>query len=180
MIGLWISVMNAFLDENVSGALKRLWITKAQSKFFIFGWRLVLNRLPTRVNLVRCVILFGLHNLVCPLCCGKSENSDHLFRGYLVLEIWWINTYAWLQVDMHIEQMPSIDHIQMLQDFIKSRLKVDLLDYLALQKLYPFYGGLLVKFDGSGMIKFLSWKWFITVLKPDKNLSWSEWCNTPA
>lgn len=43
-----------------------------------------------------------------------------------------------------------------------------------------FYGGSLVKFDGLGMIKLLSWKWFITVLKPGCNLSWSEWCVTPA
>ncbi|KAI5413281.1 hypothetical protein KIW84_057761 [Lathyrus oleraceus] len=119
------SNQNAILDEVVSGALKSLWMTKTLSKFLIFGWRLSLNHLPTRLNLARCEILVGHHNLVCPLYYGESENSYHLFGGCPVSEVWWIHMCAWLQVDMPIEPMHPIDRLQALEDSIKSRLKVD-------------------------------------------------------
>lgn len=73
-------------------ALRRLWRTKAPSKILIFGWRLVLNRLPTRLNLERQGVLSGINNLLCLFCGGESKDSDHLFGGCPVSRIWWNQT----------------------------------------------------------------------------------------
>lgn len=43
-----------------------VWKSKVHRKFFIFGWRLVVNKLPTRMKLAKWGIIEGVHNMVCP------------------------------------------------------------------------------------------------------------------
>ena len=47
------------------------------SSGIICDWRLLLGRLPTRVNLVRRGIQVG--NVCCPLCNEGVETAQHLF-----------------------------------------------------------------------------------------------------
>lgn len=39
------------LDDNLLQSLTGMWKTKIPSKVLIFGWTLLLNRIPTKVNL---------------------------------------------------------------------------------------------------------------------------------
>lgn len=84
-----------------------------------------MNRLPTRINLERDGVLCILHNLVCYLCRGESEDSNYLFGGFLISGIWWIHTFTWLHIVIPIESLSPIDHIQALEVSVKARLKVD-------------------------------------------------------
>lgn len=70
---------NWVVDAHRYIALNSLWKTKVSSKVLIFCWRLILNRLPTMMELARQGVLMGSHNLVCPLCFGGKEDLDHLF-----------------------------------------------------------------------------------------------------
>jgi len=55
-----------------------LWRKDIPSKVLIFAWRLVRNRLSTKVNLFRRgVIHYEAQS--CVSGCGLSESSDHLF-----------------------------------------------------------------------------------------------------
>lgn len=149
------------LDGVVSCALKRLWKMKVPSKIWIFGGRLVLNRIPTRLNLETCGILVGQHNLVCPLYFGESEDVEHLFP---ISVGWWKNSCGWLQVDMPLSLISIIEHLQVFESSIKCRMKVDSGWIFGLAICWTiwvcgnailFYGGLLNKFEVLGMMKLL-------------------------
>jgi len=57
---------------------KFLWLKAVPLKVSIFVWRLFLNRIPARDNLVqRHVILVSDHN--CVANCGLNEDREHLF-----------------------------------------------------------------------------------------------------
>jgi len=47
-------------------------------KTFIFAWRLILNHVPTKNNLVQRRIL-ALNDQNCSANCGMNEDKDHLF-----------------------------------------------------------------------------------------------------
>ena len=51
-------------EQQQDGAFEELWKLKLPSKFVIFAWRLIRDRLPTRVNLNRRQIQVG--ELTCP------------------------------------------------------------------------------------------------------------------
>ncbi|XP_058760442.1 uncharacterized protein LOC131633769 [Vicia villosa] len=88
------------LNENVSKELSSLWKTKIPSKVSIFGWSLILNKIPTRKNLASRGILLGPDNLVCPLCLLAEEDTNHLF-GSCSVTLWWWNSFLdWLRIDV--------------------------------------------------------------------------------
>lgn len=56
------------LDHLKSKAILCLLKSKVPSKILIFDWRLILNKLSTRMELAKHGIIEGLHNVVCHLC----------------------------------------------------------------------------------------------------------------
>lgn len=69
----------AVLEAEKLRLLEYLWKIKAPSKVLIFGWRMILCRLSLRVELPKCHIIVGNHNMVCPLCFFEVESLDHIF-----------------------------------------------------------------------------------------------------
>jgi hypothetical protein len=67
--------------------LHNMWRSSAApSKVITFSWKLLRNRIPTRVNLaVRRVQMAG-GSMDCILCVGKREDADHLFIRWLGFE----------------------------------------------------------------------------------------------
>ncbi|GAU35782.1 hypothetical protein TSUD_56590 [Trifolium subterraneum] len=55
-----------------------LWVKSVPLKVNIFVWRLFLNRLPTKDNLLRRGVI-EVHQVLCATNCGKFENVTHLF-----------------------------------------------------------------------------------------------------
>ncbi|CAJ2652779.1 unnamed protein product [Trifolium pratense] len=68
-----------FQDSHVLEAIQRLWKSDVPSKVNVFGWSLLLNRLPTRAALYHRGILTNLHELSCVLCFQQAEDEKHLF-----------------------------------------------------------------------------------------------------
>lgn len=56
--------------------------SKVLSKIQIIGWRLTLNSLSTRAELVRPGIIEVAYNSVCPLCFDGIEDMEHLFYTF--------------------------------------------------------------------------------------------------
>lgn len=79
------SVMVPSVDPSLHQALDRLWLSKVLSKVFIFGWHLLLNRLPPRLELAKRGIIDGPHNVVFPLCFLEEEDVEHLFGSCFFL-----------------------------------------------------------------------------------------------
>lgn len=53
--------------------------SKVLSKIQVIGWRLILNSLSTRAELVRPGIIEVAYNPVCQLCFDEIEDVKHLF-----------------------------------------------------------------------------------------------------
>lgn len=67
------------LEINLKVVFDLLWKMKIPLKVRIFGWRLLLDRLPTRSSLVARRIISNLHDMVCVLCFNAVEDDVHLF-----------------------------------------------------------------------------------------------------
>ena len=61
---------------------------KLPPKFAVFAWRLIRDRLPTRVNLQRRHI--QVEDSTCPFCSREEESAGHLFfQCGKIIPIWW-------------------------------------------------------------------------------------------
>lgn len=69
------------------------WNKKLPLKINIFGWRLWLNRLPTRISLSHRNMV--LDNLNCPFCEEDVETLDHLFTGCCFSLLVWSEIEKW-------------------------------------------------------------------------------------
>jgi hypothetical protein len=69
----------ALLDPNVLDAIQNLWKNDVPTKVNIFGWRLLLDKLPTRATLHHRGILLNLNELPCTFCFHSLEDSFHVF-----------------------------------------------------------------------------------------------------
>lgn len=76
-------------DASTTKAFKILWAQNVPTNTQVIAWRLIWNRLQTRDELAKRGVLYGSHNLVCPLCLGLEETCHHLFIGYSVdIAVW--------------------------------------------------------------------------------------------
>jgi hypothetical protein len=93
------------LDENVLLAINKLWGNDVSSKISIFGWRLLLQRLPTRRALNRRGILLNPLDLNCILCFGHIEDASHLFFSCPFNKGVWEAVFMWLgkSISLNVE-----------------------------------------------------------------------------
>ena len=72
------------------------WQLKVPTKGAVFAWRLLRDRLPTKVNLHRRQI--EVANRSCPFCGNMEEEVGHLFfHCSKILPIWWESS-SWLNI----------------------------------------------------------------------------------
>ncbi|XP_057441534.1 uncharacterized protein LOC130733395 [Lotus japonicus] len=72
-----------------------VWSSSGPSNVKAFSWRLLLHRLPTKVNLGRRQILLSQTDPVCKLCAGEEEAASHLFCSCLFAWEVWSCCYCW-------------------------------------------------------------------------------------
>ena len=70
-------LMSDQINENQDGAFTELWKFKVPSKVVFFAWRLIRDRLPTKINLRRRNV--DIHDPTCPFYKNKEEDAAHLF-----------------------------------------------------------------------------------------------------
>ncbi|KAI5384585.1 hypothetical protein KIW84_071548 [Lathyrus oleraceus] len=69
-------------ESALKTTLELIWNTKIPMKVKIFGWRLLLDRLPTRSNLVVRGAISNIHDKVCVFCFNFVEDNNHVFISY--------------------------------------------------------------------------------------------------
>lgn len=52
------------------------WCCKAPSKVLAFSWQLVLDRLPTRNNILRRLVILDASQITCVLCGSHDETAN--------------------------------------------------------------------------------------------------------
>ena len=75
---------------------KQIWNTKAVGPAQVCAWRVLLGKLPTRVNLVRRQVM--MLSTVCPLCNNKDETVQHVFFECIVAQKVWDNCDRWIGI----------------------------------------------------------------------------------
>ena len=83
-------------NGEILQAVSRVWKSWAPSKVVVFSWQLILDRIPTRLNLVRHGVPLPDGSLGCVFCDGPSESSVHLFLSCLSIVPVWYQVSRWL------------------------------------------------------------------------------------
>ncbi|XP_058783541.1 uncharacterized protein LOC131658243 [Vicia villosa] len=161
------SYQNHRLEVDVISALNRMWKTKISSKILIFGWRLILNKIPTNMALVRRHILTNSNLLACSLYGVEEEDSNHLFGTCPVTLVWWNKFCDWLRLDLTSFPGNSFNRLLALDLACKSRFVVDTSWLFGLAFCWRiwsyrnevlFNGGILLNFDTLEMNKYVAWE----------------------
>ncbi|XP_058750086.1 uncharacterized protein LOC131623077 [Vicia villosa] len=177
------------IDDNLLKALSGLWKTKIPSKFLIFGWRLLLNRLPTKVNLARRKILVYLSLLLCPFCGLEEETSEHLFASCSVSLHWWNLLCVWLRFDVASFSGNFFARLCCMESLCRSKFKTYTRWLFGMAFCWGvwkcrneviFNSVLVSNFDVNGLIKFISWEWFLTSYNGRDSIMWGDWCDNPS
>jgi len=77
-------------------AVARVWKSWAPTKVVVFSWQLLLDRIPTRSNLVQCGVPLLEGGLGCGFCLAPSESSVHLCLSCPSIFPVWYQVSRWL------------------------------------------------------------------------------------
>ena len=81
--------------ESEDGTFSHLWRLKIPPKAKVFTWRLIKDRLPTKMNLRGRQV--EIADPLCPFCNNLDEDAAHLFFNCSkVLPLWW-ETVSWVK-----------------------------------------------------------------------------------
>ena len=100
---IWGDQMGAYQSSDFVD----LWKLKIPTKSLVFAWRLIRDRLPTKMNLSRRQVM--VNDLMCPFCGGVMEEAAHLlFSCSKILPLWW-ESLSWANLVTALPQNPR-DH----------------------------------------------------------------------
>lgn len=97
---------------NKDPIFRLLWIPAAPSNICAFTWKVLLNRIPTRMNLLRRHIMPSSEVANCPVCLEAEESVDHLFILCPYAVKVWTLCYCWLGLQL---TLPEICRKHLLQ-----------------------------------------------------------------
>ncbi|GAU32681.1 hypothetical protein TSUD_218580 [Trifolium subterraneum] len=103
----------AVLPANTLKALKQLWSNDVSSKVSIFGWRVLIERLPTREAHLNKWIITSVLNSNYAFCSKKIESTQHIFLSCEVTCEVWSFIFNW----MGKQALSSADIINHFLDF---------------------------------------------------------------
>ncbi|GKV33389.1 hypothetical protein SLEP1_g41906 [Rubroshorea leprosula] len=88
----FLAPIECVLDKQWS---KLIWCKLVPSKVSFFGWRLSLDRLPTKWNIRKQGVPLQEEELKCVLCKDKVEEVNHLFSMCKEAWIFWVEVLQW-------------------------------------------------------------------------------------
>jgi hypothetical protein len=84
------------IDDNTVFSLKKLWKNNVPSKVSIFGWRLLLEKLPTREALFNKGVITNHLEKCCVFCFNMEESLNHCFIDCHVTATVWREVLLWM------------------------------------------------------------------------------------
>ncbi|GKB49550.1 RNA-directed DNA polymerase, eukaryota, reverse transcriptase zinc-binding domain protein [Tanacetum coccineum] len=160
------------------------WIRHIPIKVNIFIWRLMLNKLPSRVNLDRRGI--DVNSILCPICQMDIETINHIFFSCDMALDLWAKLARWWDLDI-----PICANIFEWLDWIgTSQLLNKVKDYLEgvggtlMWSIWSFRNRLI--FSNTPPIKAVLWDFivsqsylWISSRNPKSKISWVDWIRNP-
>ncbi|XP_045831366.1 uncharacterized protein LOC123922712 [Trifolium pratense] len=175
------------INSNVVDALQDLWANDVPSKVSIFGWRLLLARLPTRKALERKRIISNPRELCCAFCFREEEDINHLFFNCSISIQVWKKVYEWL--DMNFITFEEVwKHFTTFGDLVKSKSLAKARHVIWLATTWSIWrtrNNIMFRGDVFNLallvdqIIFISWVWFVGRIELNPSFVFSDWCNDP-
>ncbi|GKV05284.1 hypothetical protein SLEP1_g17314 [Rubroshorea leprosula] len=92
---------------NEASTFKRVWNPILPNKIAAFNWQVLLNRIPTKLNLLKrgCAKGWakGWEDSKCVMCEAEGEDSDHLFLKCRLVKWLWKACAAWWGINVRLE-----------------------------------------------------------------------------
>ncbi|KAK7243062.1 hypothetical protein RIF29_37846 [Crotalaria pallida] len=82
-------------QEGYNSLLKVIWMANAPLKSKAFGWRILINKIPTKMNMIRRGIELSTDQRLCALCKEQDESTNHLFFACKITYAVWQKIYNW-------------------------------------------------------------------------------------
>jgi hypothetical protein len=181
------SLVMPAIDPGTVQALKHLWLNNVPSKVSIFGWRLLLERLPTRDALFNKGVITNNLEKSCAFCSNMDETLHHCFLGCHFIATVWRDVYHWMGIS-HLSASNVQQHFIVFGDIIKGKKckKVKQLIWLAtMWSIWRSRNNILFRGDVVNIItlvdqiKYISWFWLIGRVTHNANFSYAAWCINP-
>ena len=150
-------------------AVSRVWKSRAPSKVVALSWQLLLDRMPSKLNLVMRGVPLPIGGLGCVFCNAPSESSAHLFLLCPSIFPMWYQVSRWLGWEF----VTPIDLVQQFLYFTglgggrRVRLGVLLVWHVVIWTIWTsrndliFSGGTLSEEPVVDRVKLLAWRWFL-------------------
>ena len=90
-------LVDDFWREEEKLVFSLVWKSPAHLKVVAFSWKLLLDRIPTKVNLHYRNVLPSEAVMSCVLCGNEVETSNHLFLHCSVASRVWMGVMNWLE-----------------------------------------------------------------------------------
>ncbi|CAJ2652624.1 unnamed protein product [Trifolium pratense] len=88
------------INSRLLEAIQMMWNNNVPSKVSVFGWRLLLEKLPTRDALASKGIITNPHEFTCVFCFRFVENCPHLFFSCNFTRMVWNAIFKWMGVTL--------------------------------------------------------------------------------
>lgn len=99
-------------DQSTKAAFKMLCGSFAPMRVQFIIWKMLKQRLPTKVNLAKRVIITTNEDLKCPLCGAQDKNAVHLFFNYNFSTKIWHEIHNWMGVQTVPRSNPFFHFLQ--------------------------------------------------------------------
>lgn len=161
------------LENTKKVVFESVWKSPAPSKVVVFSWQLLLNRIPTKDNLLRRRILAPVSLGRCEFCDQVGETAAHLFLHCEWMFKVWSKVGGWLGINF-ITPQSLFQHFECWNGEIgmrKLRKGFWMIWHAVLWTIWKARNdrifNTLVKDFGEIVdeIKMLSWNWAISRLK---------------
>jgi hypothetical protein len=173
------------IDVNVKAAITKLWKIDAPSKALVLGWRLLLDRLPTRSALNHRGILLNPNDLLCVFCSLHIEDSGHLFLTCQFSKGVWSEIANWVGKNIAIVTA-CWNHFLLFGNLVnlkKGGGRVSRLIWLAtMWSIWKHRNNVI--FNGAtpdattllNEIKYVAWFWLSSRFGRNSNFTFTHWC----
>jgi hypothetical protein len=175
------------IESSLEQALKKLWNANVPSKVGIFGWRLLLDKLPTRDALFRKGIITNSVDSCCAFCLSEVEDIHHVFFNCSVVASVWENIYKWMGVNP-IGYNSILQHFVMFGQVFKGKKIKRLRHIIWLATTWSiwrardnilFRGAIVNITSLVNQIFYFTWLWIIGRHKINDVFSFQDWCINP-
>jgi hypothetical protein len=175
------------LDPIMEHVLKKLWCANVPSKVGIFGWRMLLGKLPTREALFSKGIITNQLDSYCVFCCNEIEDINHVFFKCHVTATVWEHICRWMGANTPVFNSIS-QHMLLFGELIKGKKtkRVRYIIWLAAtwciwraRNNVIFRGVIFNVHSLVNQILYIAWFWLIGRQKINVELTFQDWCNNP-